>query len=144
MPSNAHCRLMLNASSRSTISRRSARLSVGTRAEKIPLHCQLADLRVQVPDRRLVFRLARRSAAAEDLVQPVDGLPLPGAHLVRMDLVSGGDLLHHPVPRNASSATRFLKSAVNRRRRLVAIPVPPEGSGIHLDWLSEKAGPPQS
>ena len=37
----------------------------------------------------------------------------------------------------------FLKSAVNRRRRLVAIPVPPEGSGIHLSSLSEKAGPPQ-
>ena len=45
-------------------------------------------------------------------------------------------------PCNASSATRFLKSAVNRRRRLVAIPVPPEGSGIHLNRLSEKAGPP--
>ena len=46
-------------------------------------------------------------------------------------------------PRNASSATRFLKSAVNRRRRLVAIPVLPEGSGLHLSRLSENAGPPQ-
>ena len=46
MPSNAHWRRMLNAAS--IISRRTTRLSVGSRAE-IPRHCQLADLRVQVP-----------------------------------------------------------------------------------------------
>ena len=45
-------------------------------------------------------------------------------------------------PRNASSATRFLKSAVNRRRRFVVIPVPPQGPGIHLSRLSEKPRPP--
>ena len=44
--------------------------------------------------------------------------------------------------RNASSATRFLKSAVNRRRRFVVIPVPPQGPGIHLSRLSERPRPP--
>ena len=44
----------------------------------------------------------------------------------------------------ASSATRFLKSAVNRRRRFVVIPVPPQGPGIHLSRLSEKPRPPQT
>lgn len=56
----------------------------------------------------------------------------------------GGGLTSVRSPRNAASATRSLKSAVNRRRRLVAIPVPPEGSGIHLGRLSENAGPPHS
>ena len=46
--------------------------------------------------------------------------------------------------RNASSATRFLKSAVNRRRRFVVIPVPPQGPRIHLSRLSERPRPPQS
>jgi len=40
-----------------------------------PTHRQLADLRVQAPDRRLVFRLARRSTAAEDFVQSVRRWP---------------------------------------------------------------------
>jgi len=88
---------MLNAPSRSTSSRRAARLSVASRAEKIPLHRQLADLRVQVPDRRLVLGVARRSAAREDFLQPVDCLALPGAYLVRMDLVLSCDRLHGTV-----------------------------------------------
>ena len=59
-----------------------------------------------------------------------------------MDLVPGGDLLHPPVPpQRFERPTRFLKSAVNRRRRLVAIPVPPEGSGkggttLSASWRS--------
>ena len=32
---------------------------------------------------------------------------------------------------------------MNCRRRFVVIPVPPQGSGIHLSQWSEKAGPPQ-
>ena len=104
MPSNAHWRRMLNSPSRSTSSRRAARLSVASRAEKIPLHRQLADLRVQVPDRRLVLGVARCSAASEDILQPVDRLALPRAHLVRMDLVLGRDRLHRAVPRAAPRA----------------------------------------
>ena len=66
--------------------------------KKIPLHRQLADLRVQVPDRRLVLGVTRRSAAREDILQPVDRLALPRAHLVRMDLVLGRDRLYREVP----------------------------------------------
>ena len=44
--------------------------------------------------------------------------------------------------RNASNATRFLKSAVNRRLFL-AIPVSPLDTGVHLSDLSKKVGPPQ-
>ena len=59
---------------------------------------QPADLRAQVPDRRLLVGLAGRPlAVGEDLVQPVDRLPLPGAHLVRTDLVPDRDPLHRAV-----------------------------------------------
>ena len=52
---------------------------------RIRLHRQLAELRVQVSDRCLVLGIARRCAARQDLLQPVDCLALPGAHLVRME-----------------------------------------------------------
>ena len=58
---------------RSTIAARSARLSASTRAD--PLHRQLADLRVQVPDRRLVLPATLRSGLREHLLET------PGAHL---------------------------------------------------------------
>ena len=109
MPSSAHCRLMLNAPSRSTRFRHAGRLSAATPAEKIPFHRQLADLRVQVADRRLVLRRAGRSAAGEHLVQPLDRLPLPGAHLVRMDLVLGRDSLHRSVPPQRLERHPFLE-----------------------------------
>ena len=63
----------LNAPSRSTNCWRSARLSVGTRAGKSRSTVSSPIFACQVPHRRLVLRLARRSVAAEDLVQPVDG-----------------------------------------------------------------------
>ena len=50
---------MLKGTLRSTISKHTARLSVPSRAKKIPFHCQLGDIRVQVPDRGLLLRLAR-------------------------------------------------------------------------------------
>ena len=109
MPSSAHWRLMLNAPARSTRFRRAGRLSAATPAEKIPFHRQLADLRVQVADRRLVLRWAGRSAAGEHLVQPLDRLPLPGAHLVRMDLVLGRDRLHRSVPPQRLERHPFLE-----------------------------------
>ena len=86
--------------------------------------------------------VARCSAASEDILQPVDRLALPRAHLVRMNLVLGRE----PAPcgpRAAPRAPRVSKFAVNCRRRFVVIPVPPPGSGIHLSQWSEKAGPPQ-
>ena len=105
---------------------------------------QLADLRVQVADRRLVLRRAGRSAAGEHLVQPLDRLPLPGAHLVRMDLVLGRDRLHRSVPPQRLERHPFLEvrrePAAPFRRHPSASPSP----GIHLGRLSERPRPPQS
>ena len=122
MRSNAHCRLMLNAPLRSlTMSRRSVRPSVGARAERIWLHRQLADSRVHV---RIV---ASCSDWRDGRHQPkTSSNPLTACrfHVLTwfgLDIMSGGDLQHRPVPRNASSATRFLKAVVNRGRGLVAI-----------------------
>jgi hypothetical protein len=60
--------------------------------KKIPLDRELPDLRVQVPDPRLVLQrgLAAR-APGEHLRQPFEQLPLPCGHLVRMKLVPRGD-----------------------------------------------------
>ena len=136
---------MRNTPFRSTRAKRTARLSVPTRAEKIPFHRQGADLRVQVPDRGLLLRLPRPLAVGENFVQPVDRLPLPRAHLVRMDLVSGRDLLHRAVSPQRLEHNPLLERRRERRRSLVVIPVPPhQGSGIHRSRLSEKAGPPHT
>ena len=89
-----------------------------------------------------MLRRAGRSAAGEHLVQPLDRLPLPGATWFGWTSCLAAIACTVRSPRNASSATRFLKSAVNRRRRFVVIPVPPQGPGIHLGRLSENPRPP--
>jgi len=60
--------------------------------QKIVLHCQPPDLGVQFLD----FSLGRATllAAREHVCHSVDGLPLPGADLVRMQLMLRCDLLH--------------------------------------------------
>ena len=68
------------------------------RAEKNPLHRQLANLRVQIPDRRLVLAAALRSGLREHLVETPHRLPLPGAHLVRVHLVARGERLADELP----------------------------------------------
>ena len=78
-------------------------------AESLLEPFQLADLRVQVPDRRLVLGVARCSAASEDILQPVDRLALPRAHLVRMNLVLGRDRLHRAVPAQRLERHAFLE-----------------------------------
>lgn len=45
-------------------------------------------LRAQIPDRRLVLAAALRSRRREHLVETLYSLPFPGAHPVRMHLVS--------------------------------------------------------
>ena len=133
---------MLNAPSRSTSSRRAARLSVASRAEKNPAPPSTRRSSRASPGPSP--RARSRAMLCRQRRHPPARRP-PGAstrHLVRMNLVLGRDRLHGTVARSASSATRFLKFAVNCRRRFVVIPVPPPGSGIHLSQWSEKAGPP--
>ena len=65
---------------------------------KIAFHGQLADLRVQVMDDRLMVALALVGAAGEHLLQAILGLPLPARNPARMHLMLGRDLLDRAVP----------------------------------------------
>ena len=95
--------------------RRCGPVNSRARVTKIALHGQLADLRVQVVDDRLMVALAVVGAAGEHLLQTILGLPLPAGNPARMHLVLGRDLWIVRSPRSASIATRALNSAVNRR-----------------------------
>ena len=131
---------MLNIPFRSNISKRTARLSVPTRAEKSrstvnsPIFACRSRIVVSCSDGRDPLPLAKISSNPSTACR---------FHVVTwFGWTSCRAAISCTVrsPRNASSTTRFLKAAVNRRRRLVVIPVPPQGSGIHLSRLSEKAG----
>ena len=65
--------------------------------KKIPLHRQLSDLRMQIPNPRFVILLALRAPAREHLLQSLHGLTLPVAHLARMHLVLGCNRLNRVV-----------------------------------------------
>ena len=79
---------------------------------------------------RRLLPAALRSRLREHLVEVLECLPLPGAHLVRVHLMARRDRLHRVVLPRASSATRFLNSAVKRRFFLVT-PVSPLDTGVH-------------
>ena len=65
--------------------------------KKIPLHRQLADLRVQLADLALMVPPPALTPVREHLAQTSNRLTLPRAHLIRMNLVLRGDLLQRPV-----------------------------------------------
>ena len=67
---------------------------------------------MQLVDRRLVIRAAAFRARREHLAQPLDRLSLPAAHLVRMNLVLGRDLLDRLV-----AAQRFQRHPCLEIRR---------------------------
>ena len=82
--------------------------------QEIPTIRQLSDFPVVVPT--TPFRPLR-----EDLLHALHRPLLPRAHLVRMNLVPHSAWIVLS-PRSASSATFALKSALNRRRVLIAHP----------------------
>ena len=75
----------------------------GPSRQKIPLHRQLADLRVKITDLALMVPTAALAPVRKHSAKTIDRLALPCAHLVRMNLVLRGDLLKRPV------ATKRLK-----------------------------------
>ena len=65
--------------------------------QKIPFHRQLADLGVKVADLRFMVPAGAVGAVRKHSAQTLNRLALPRAHLVRMHLVLGRDLLDRPV-----------------------------------------------
>ena len=141
--SSSHCRTRDSPQPRSIIAARSGRLSAPTRA-KINARYACAStvssptLACLLPDRRVVLPAALRALLREHLVETLHGLPLPGAHLVRVHLVPRRDHPHRALPERLERHP-FLKSAVKRRLFLI-MPVSLLDTGVHLSDLSKKVG----
>ena len=115
--------------------------SPGPSRQKIPLHRQFADLRVQLADLALMVPPSA-TPVREHLAKTSNRLMLPRTHLIRMNLVLRGNSLAvsgRPVaPPAQSSPSTPLKTYVSCSSR-----IPPSARGIHLNDLSDFLGPPQ-
>ena len=80
------------------------------------VHGQLADLRVQVVDDRLLIGLPAVGAACEHFPQTLLRLTFPARDLVRVHLVLGRDRLDRAVAAQRLHGHPCFDSAVNRRR----------------------------
>ena len=96
---------------------------------------KIANLALMIPGPAL-------PSTGEDLRQPLDRLALPGAHLVRMDLVLRRDLLKRPITPKRLQRNLRLQLPQNFRRFPLSR-IPPSDGGIHLSDLSDFPGPPQ-
>ena len=135
IPSNAHCRRMLNAPSRSTISRRTVRLSVASRAEKNPAPPSTRRSSRASPGSSSRARSRAMLCPGEDLLQPVDRLALPGAHLIRMDLVLGRNRLH-----GAVAPQRLERHPLLEVRCVLASPFRGHSSAFRRFWHTPYRG----
>src|SRR5262244_1050940 len=146
--SNRHCWDIGSAEfTRSTIARRSARLSCRAFVPKIIFDLQLADLPVQKIDLRFIGGSLRRCAALEDAHRTIQQLLLPVVDLVRV---------HPEIHRQLGDGTvapdcRHRHLRLERRALLLACPLHvllpryPRflGAGLHLSYLSHFRGPAQ-
>ena len=87
--------------------------STGPARQKIPLHDQLPDLGVKIADLALMVPDPPLGALREYLDQTLHRLALPGADLVRMDLMLRGDLLQRSIP--AKRLQRHLRLQLPRK-----------------------------
>ena len=107
---------------------------------KIPLHRQLPDLRVQLPDLPHMVPRCPLQTLREDLLHPLHPPLLPSAHLVRMNLVPRHDLLDCLVP--AQCFLRYLRFGLPIRT-VLPLRIHPTIPGIHFGNLPNFPGPPQ-
>src|SRR5438874_10120167 len=147
--SNRHCWNIGSAGfMRSTIARRSARLSCRAFVPKIIFDLQLADLPVQMIDLGLIAGSLRRTTTLEDACRTVQQLLLPVVDLVRVDPELPSQLGDGPVaPDGRQRHLRLEHRAVLLPCPLhVLLPRYPRflGAGLHLSHLSHFRGPPQS
>ena len=98
---------------------------------------------MKVADLGFMVSAGAVGAVRKHLPQTIHRLALPGAHLVRMNLVLRRDLLDRPVATQGFKGHPGFKvcrePASCRHRR-----IPPLNGGIHLNRLSDFPGPPQT
>ncbi len=83
--------------------------STGPARQKIPLHDQLPNPGVKLPDLALVIPAMALDTVREHLAETRDRLPLPTPDLVRMNLVPRGNLLKRPIaPKRLQGNLRLL------------------------------------
>ena len=74
---------------------------------------------MKIVDFRFMASASAIGAVRKHFAKSVHRLALPPAHLIRVHLMPGCDLLDRPVATKNSSATFTLKSVVNRRRVVI-------------------------